>query len=120
MPPVSLLVEHDHLMRNPQFAARVRAAFTRIAREILTEDPATQGYPLRVALARTVLNPGDWNAPGLAPVIAADPEISGAAAAGYVPGNADSAQAAVTDEQIITAVRRAWNITAGVTPDPAV
>ncbi|WP_167163016.1 hypothetical protein [Streptomyces sp. MBT27] len=119
MAAVSLLVEHDHLMRNPQFAARVRVAFTRIAREILTEDPSTPGYPLRVALARTVLNPGDWNAPGLAPVIAADPVISGAAAIGYTPDNADSAQASVTDDQIITAVRRAWNITAGVTPDPA-
>ncbi|MEU8540917.1 hypothetical protein AB0C52_13170 [Streptomyces sp. NPDC048717] len=116
MPVCSLLDEHDHLVRNPTFAARVRTAFTRVAREVLTEDPSTAGYPLRVSLARTVLNPGEFASPGLAPVIAADPAISAAAAAGHIPGDPDSAQAAVSDEQILTAVRAAWNSTAGITP----
>ncbi|MFG2986266.1 hypothetical protein ACGFYQ_34280 [Streptomyces sp. NPDC048258] len=116
MPISTLLNEHDLLMRNAQFAARVRAAFSRVAREVLTEDPSTPGNPLRVSLARQVLNPGDWSNPGLAPVIATDPEISSSAAAGTINGTPDSAQAAVTDEQILDAVRRAWNVTAGVSP----
>lgn len=117
MPVSTLLSEHDLLMRNTKFAARVRAAFTRVAREILAEDPTTPGNPLRVSLARTVLNPGDWNNPGLAPVIAADPTVSAAAAAGFISDTLDSAQAAVSDDLILAAVRSAWNITAGVTPD---
>lgn len=112
----SLLDEHNHLVRNPTFAARVRTAFTRVAREVLAEDPATAGYPLRVSLARSVLNPSDFTSPGLAPVIAADPIVSATAAAGHNPGDPDSAQAAVSDEQILTAVRAAWNPTAGLTP----
>jgi hypothetical protein len=115
--PSTLLDEHNHLVQNTSFAARVRTAFTRVAREVLQEDPTTPGHPLRMSLARTVLNPGDFTAPGLAPVIAADPGVSTAAAAGYVEGQPDSAQAAVTDEQILTAVRDAWNLTAGVAPE---
>ncbi|AKN68773.1 hypothetical protein QR97_02215 [Streptomyces sp. PBH53] len=115
MPVSTLLDEHNQLVRNPTFAARVRTAFTRVAREVLSEDPETPGNPLRVSLARTVLNPSDFTNPGLTPVIAADPDISAAAAAGYQPDVPDSAQAAVTDEQILTAVRNAWNLTAGVT-----
>lgn len=114
MPASTLLDEHDNLVRNPTFAARVRTAFTRVAREVLAEAPEVDGNPLRVALARSVLNPNDFTAPGLAPVIASDPAVSEAAAAGRITGEPDSAQAAVTDEQILTAVRAAWNLTAGV------
>ncbi|GHG80144.1 hypothetical protein [Streptomyces griseocarneus] len=117
MPVLSLLQEHE-LLANPVFCQRVRMAFSRIAREVLAEDPQTPGHPLRVSLARTVLTPNDFTSPGLTPVIASDPVVSGAAAAGHVTGEPDSAQAAVTDEQILTAVRDAWNLTSGVTPTP--
>ncbi|RSS97267.1 hypothetical protein EF903_01730 [Streptomyces sp. WAC05292] len=116
--PVSTLLNEHELMRDTKFAARVRAAFIREARVVLEEDPATPGNPLRVALARQVLNPGDWTTPGLAPVIATDSEVAAAAATGST-GTAESAQAAVTDDLILSAVRRAWNVTAGVSPSPA-
>lgn len=117
MPISTLLDEHNRLVRNTTFAARVRTAFTRVAREILAEDPQTPGNPLRVGLARSVLNPGDFTSPGFAPTIAADTTVSSAAAAGYVPADPDSAQAAVTDAQILDAVRASWDVIAGVTPN---
>lgn len=117
MPAFSLLDEHNVLVRNTQFSARVRMAFVHIAREILAEDPNTPGNPLRASLARTWLTPSDFNSPGLTPVVASDPDVAAAAAAGYVVGQPDSAQAAVTDEQILAAVRNAWNMTAGVTSE---
>lgn len=113
--PVSTLLSENDLMRDPTFGARVRTAFCRVARDVLAEDPTTPGNPLRVSLARQVLNPGDWATPGLAPVIATDAEVSAAAAAGS-SGTPDSAQAAVTDAQILDAVRRAWNLTSGFSP----
>ncbi|MER5482634.1 hypothetical protein ABT024_05370 [Streptomyces sp. NPDC002812] len=109
MPELNLLDEHA-LMRDPNFAARVRTAFCRLARDVLVEDAATPGNPLRVSLARQVLNPGSWDTPGLAPVIATDPQVSAAAAA----GPPEAGQSSVTDTQILDAVRRAWNVTAGV------
>ncbi|WP_328491182.1 hypothetical protein [Streptomyces zaomyceticus] len=117
MPPLStLLDEHNRLVRNSTFHARVRTAFTRVGREVLAEDPQTPGNPLRVGLARSVLNPTDYTSPGYAPTIAADPTVSAVAAAGFVLNDPDSAQAAVTDAQILTAVRAAWDVIAGFTP----
>lgn len=117
MPLSALIHEHD-LISSPVFCARVRMAFTRVAREVLTQqgDPGTPGNQLRVSLARSVLNPPDLAAHGMAPVIASDPDISAAADAGRAEGQADSAQAAVTDELILAAVRSAWDLTAGVNP----
>ncbi|MEW1700118.1 hypothetical protein ACIQCR_17170 [Streptomyces sp. NPDC093249] len=113
--PVSTLLDEHALACDPKFGTRVRMACTRVAREVLAEVPTTPGNPLRVSLARTVLVPNDFTSPGLAPVIASDPGISATAA-----GRADSgsAQAAVTDEQILGAVRSAWNAIAGFTDTP--
>ncbi|MGA5411552.1 hypothetical protein ACPCSC_30395 [Streptomyces lavendulocolor] len=116
MPVSPLLDEHDLLVRNAKFAARVRMAFTRVAREVLTESPDTPGNPLRVSLARALLNPGDLTGPGMAPLIATDPTVSAAAAAGRT-ADLDSAQNAVTDDQILNAVRGAWNLAAGVSSE---
>ncbi|OEJ20999.1 hypothetical protein [Streptomyces subrutilus] len=113
MPASTLLQEHE-LVRNVAFGARVRTAITRVAREVLAEDPATPGNPLRVALARGTLSPGDYTTPGRAGVIAADPAISAAAAASPTPDDPQEAQKAITDEQILTAVRAAWNTMAGL------
>ncbi|AWI32680.1 hypothetical protein [Streptomyces tirandamycinicus] len=117
MPLSTLLAEHD-LLCNPKFGSRVRMALIRVARDVLNEDPATPGNPLRVGFARTVLTPGDFTSPGNASVIAADPTISTAAAAGAIEGDPDSAQAALTDEQIVTAVSAAWNVLAGYNGAP--
>ncbi|MBT2395260.1 hypothetical protein [Streptomyces sp. ISL-100] len=118
MPSRSALVHEHDLISNPVFCARVRMAFTRVAREVLSQqgDPGTPGNQLRVSLARSVLNPPDLTAHGMAPVIASDPDVSTAADAGRIDGQADSAQSAVTDELILAAVRNAWDLTAGVNP----
>ncbi|MEU5978443.1 hypothetical protein [Streptomyces sp. NPDC047315] len=101
------------------FVARVRIASTCVARQVLMEDPSTPGHPLRASLARSVLNPADLTASasaGLTPVIAtADTIVT--AAAGAVSQQPEALNAAVTDAQILTAVRDAWNITAGVPRD---
>ncbi|MFF0754419.1 hypothetical protein [Streptomyces sp. NPDC004267] len=114
MPVSTLIDEHDRLMRNATFAARVRVAFGRVAREVLAETPSTAGFPLRSALARGTLNPSDFSGPGYAPAIATDSVISTVAAAGYIEGQPDSSQAAITDQQLLDAVRRNWNPLAGV------
>lgn len=113
MPTSTLLQEHE-LVRNPAFGARVRTAVTRVAREVLAEDPSTPGNPLRVALARGSLNPGDYTGPGRAGIIAADPVISAAAASSATPDDPQEAQKAITDEQILAAVRTAWNTMSGL------
>ncbi|MFE1270624.1 hypothetical protein [Streptomyces sp. NPDC058758] len=116
--PISALIDEHALMRSPAFADRVRTAFVRVAREVLAEDPDTQGYPLRSALARNALNPSDLTGPGYAPALATDPLVSAAAAAGRVEGQPDSSQAGITDEQLLDAVRRTWNLIAGVVEPP--
>ncbi|MER7759481.1 hypothetical protein [Streptomyces sp. NPDC097619] len=113
-----LFLENE-LTHDPVFIARVRAAVTRIAREVLSEPADTPGHPLRTGLARSVLNPADSTTPGLAPSIAADPNISAAAAAAPLPIDGGAAEARITDEQILDAVRQAWDLTAGVGPAPA-
>jgi hypothetical protein len=115
--PVSpLLNEHDQLAKNTKFVARVRMAFIRVAREVLVESQTTPGNPLRVSLARSVLTFNDLSGPGMAPLIAADPVVS-AQAATATTTDPDSAQAAVTDDQLLAAVRDAWNLAAGVSAD---
>ncbi|MGW0033077.1 hypothetical protein ACWDXD_25080 [Streptomyces sp. NPDC003314] len=118
--PVSPLAHEHELMTCPEFAARVRAAFSRIAREVLAEAPGTAGYPLRAALARGAINPSDLTGPGYAPALATDPVISAAAATGRLEGQTGSAQAAITDEQLLTAVRQVWNSIAGVVEQPTI
>ncbi|MFJ8301354.1 hypothetical protein ACIQ9R_36385 [Streptomyces sp. NPDC094447] len=117
MPTSTLAAEHA-LMRSQTFADRTHAAFARVAREVLAEDLGTPGYPLRSALARSTLNPTDLTGPGYAPALATDSLISAAAAAGHIEGQPDSAQAAITDEQLVDAVRRTWNLIAGVVEQP--
>lgn len=114
MPELPFVAMHGLALHEP-FIARVRMAWAYTARMVLTESPSTPGNPLRVSLARTVLNPADFDSPGLTPVIATCPIILTAAATAL---NTEPAalNAAVTDEQIQTAVETAWNLTAGVTP----
>ncbi|MEU7228943.1 hypothetical protein [Streptomyces chrestomyceticus] len=118
MPAIPLSSMHA-LALYPAFAARVRMAWTYVARQVLIEDPATPGNPLRVSLARAVLNPADLSvatSTGLTPVIATCDTVIAAAAAASSQ-QPDALSEAVTDEQLLTAVKEAWNITAGVPRD---
>ncbi|MFD7505372.1 hypothetical protein [Streptomyces sp. NPDC059850] len=118
MPAISLTAMHTLALYGP-FAARVRMAWTYVARQVLDEAPSTPGNPLRVSLARSVLNPSDLTgatSAGLTPVIATCETVLTAAAGAPSSEPAELCDA-VTDEQLITAVKDAWNITAGVTPD---
>ncbi|MGC5042514.1 hypothetical protein ACLQ16_04255 [Streptomyces albidoflavus] len=118
MPAISLAAMHALALYAP-FTARVRMAWTYIARQVLTEDPETPGNPLRVSLARTVLNPADLtvsSSAGLTPVIATcDTIITAAATAGSQEPAALCD--AITDDDLLSAVKDAWNITAGVPRD---
>ncbi|MFJ4342690.1 hypothetical protein [Streptomyces sp. NPDC088915] len=118
MPAIPLASMHA-LALNPEFAARVRMAWTYIARRVLTEDPDTPGNPLRVGLARTVLNPADLSvatSAGLTPVITTCDTIITAAASASSQ-DPEAMDAAITDDQLLAAVEEAWNITAGVPRD---
>ncbi|MFG2141821.1 hypothetical protein [Streptomyces sp. NPDC048650] len=100
------------------FAARVRMAWTYVARQVLDETPETPGNPLRVSLARSVLNPADLSAAtsaGLTPVIATCETVLAAAATATSQEPAALCEA-ISDDQLLTAVKDAWNITSGVTP----
>lgn len=117
MPAISFAAMHSLALHGP-FAARVRMAWTYVARQVLDEDPATPGNPLRVSLARSVLNPADLAAStsaGLTPVIATCETVLVAAATAASQEPAALCEA-ITDDHLLTAVKDAWNITAGVTP----
>ncbi|MFE2346136.1 hypothetical protein [Kitasatospora cineracea] len=104
MSDFSLLAEHS-LGEDPAFAARVQVAVRRVARDVLTEDPATPGHPMRIQLAVRSLGPQIGGDPGYGPAAAGDPEIR--AAASTDPGT--DVQAAIEDALILDAVRRLWN-----------
>ncbi|MGW1275480.1 hypothetical protein ACWD4V_00790 [Streptomyces tsukubensis] len=115
MPALPLTALHA-LALHPPFAARVRMAWTYVARQVLSEDPGTPGSPLRGSLARAVLNPADLSlsaSTGLTPVIVTcDTIITAASTAGSEEPSALSA--AISDAVLIASVEKAWNITAGV------
>ncbi|WP_370419020.1 hypothetical protein AB8O64_11235 [Streptomyces sp. QH1-20] len=111
----ALLTQHA-LATNPSFQARVRMAFSHVAKEICAEDPTTPGHDLRYALARIALNPSDLTASGYAPVIATDTEVAAAAQSVPEGGASDAAQEAVGDELILAAVRKVWNSACGWVP----
>ncbi|MFB6505605.1 hypothetical protein ACFC07_22060 [Streptomyces sp. NPDC056099] len=88
-------------------------AIALVAQEVFAEDPSTPGYPLRWNLARTALSPTAEQAGGMMTGLVLSPPLLAAAAS---TGSADSAvmAAAITDEQIIEAVRQGWNAVSGV------
>ncbi|MFF7838761.1 hypothetical protein ACFZC6_08095 [Streptomyces ossamyceticus] len=97
---------------------RVRMAIAVIAQEVFAEDPSTHGYPLRWNLAKTVLSPTEEQAASMMVGLVLSPGLLAAAAA---TGSTDSAvmAAAITDEQLLAAIRQGWNAVAGVGPIPA-
>ncbi|MFJ4880077.1 hypothetical protein ACIP93_33385 [Streptomyces sp. NPDC088745] len=124
MTNLSLRDIHDALISSTAFADRVHVAYLLVAREVLAEPATTHGNPLRVAVARATLNSGDGTSPSSAPnprvaTVATDPDVLAAAATGHTSSDPAGAERSVTDEDLMAAVRAAWDIAANVTPPTA-
>ncbi|WP_411147362.1 hypothetical protein [Streptomyces sp. A30] len=99
---------------------RVRMAIAMIAQEVFMEPSSTPGYPARWNLAKTVLSPSEAQAASMmVGIVASPPMLAAAAAAAAAAGAADpvAMAAAITDEQLLGAVRVGWNAVAGVRAD---
>jgi hypothetical protein len=86
-----------------------------IAQEVLTEPSTTPGYPLRWNLAKTVLSPTEAQAASMMVGLVVSPNLLAAAAAAHTTDPVTMA-AAITDEQLLDAVRQGWSAVAGVVP----
>ncbi|RZU28339.1 hypothetical protein EV284_6505 [Streptomyces sp. BK022] len=97
---------------------RVRMAIAVVAQEVFLEDASTPGNPLRFSLARSVLSPTDLQAAAMMVGLVASPLFQAAA---ITANSSDPAvmAAAVTDEQLLNAVRVGWSAVAGVSPAQA-
>lgn len=100
----------------PSLLPRVRMAIAMIAQEVFAESPDTVGHPMRWNLAKTVLSPTEAQAVQMMVGIVASPPMVAAAAATGVADSAGMA-AAITDDQILSAIRQGWNAVAGVSPN---
>ncbi|MFD9394132.1 hypothetical protein ACFWBB_26370 [Streptomyces sp. NPDC060000] len=106
----------------PTLLPRVRMAIAMIAQEVFAEPPETPGYPARWNLSKTVLSPTESQAAQLmVGIVASPPMLAAAAAAAAAGGTTDSVAmaAAITDDQILGAIRTGWNAVAGVSPTSA-
>ncbi|MBG7704908.1 hypothetical protein HCJ76_44305 [Streptomyces sp. MC1] len=99
----------------PSLLPRVRMAIAVIAQEVFAEPATTPGYPLRWNLAKTVLSPTEAQAASMTVGLVVFPELLAAAAAANTTDPTAMA-AAITDEQLLAAVRAGWNAVAGVAP----
>ncbi|WP_256333066.1 hypothetical protein [Streptomyces sp. 2131.1] len=88
-----------------------------IAQEVFVEASTSPGYPLRWNLAKTVLSPSEAQAASMMVGLVVSPTLLAAAAAASSTDTATMA-AAISDEQILEAVRAGWNAVAGVGPAP--
>ncbi|WP_086680113.1 hypothetical protein [Streptomyces pseudogriseolus] len=122
MPTLPLpLADICALACEPSLLPRVRMAIAVVAQEVFAESPDTPGYPMRWNLAKTVLSPTEAQAGQMMVGIVASPPILMAAAAAAAGGATDSVSmaAAISDEQILDAIRTGWNAVSGVSPDAA-
>ncbi|MCX5182663.1 hypothetical protein [Streptomyces sp. NBC_00268] len=94
---------------------RVRMAIAVVAQEVFAEDGSAPGYPLRWNLAKTVLSPTQAQAASMMVALVVSPDLL-AAAAGAGSTDPATMAAAITDEQILDAIRQGWNAVAGVNP----
>ncbi|CAM5667553.1 hypothetical protein [Streptomyces griseomycini] len=103
------------LAREPSLLPRVRMAIAVVAQEVFAEDPATPGHTMRWNFSKTVLYPTDVQAAAtLVGLVASQPMLDAVAATGAT--DAPSIAAALTDEQLLDAIRQGWNTSAGVSP----
>ncbi|MFF0698433.1 hypothetical protein ACFYU4_38085 [Streptomyces tendae] len=113
--PLTVLCQ---LACEPSLLPRVRMAIAAIAQEVFAEDPSTAGYPLRWNLAKTVLSPTEAQASSMMPgLVMSPPMLTAAAATGLTEPVAMAA--AISDEQLLSAVRQGWNAVSGVSPSSA-
>lgn len=105
----------------PSLLPRVRMAIAMIAQEVFAEPPNTPGYPMRWNLAKTVLSPTEAQAAQMMVGIVASPPMIAAAATAAAGGatNPVDMAAAITDDEILGAIRVGWNAVAGVSPEAA-
>lgn len=103
------------LASEPSLLPRVRMAIAIIAQEVFAEPADTPGYPLRWNLAKTVLSPTEAQAAAMMVGLVVSPPLITAAAAAGTTDPAEMA-AAISDEQLIAAIRAGWNPVAGVSP----
>ena len=87
------------------FRARVAMAFYYVARDVVTEDPATVGHENRVRFARSIVFQPYEAFLQYAAMVVTDKAIVDAAPA---------TQSNITDGQIIAAVKAMWNTLANV------
>ncbi|MFI7299243.1 hypothetical protein ACWCY6_17445 [Streptomyces sp. 900105755] len=111
------------LATEPTLLPRVRMAIAMIAQEVFAEPPDTPGYPARWNLSKTVLSPTEPQAAQMmVGIVASPPMIAAAAAAAAAAGGATdptAMAAAITDDEILNAIRMGWNAVAGVGPTSA-
>ncbi|MGW0562963.1 hypothetical protein ACWDZ4_20645 [Streptomyces sp. NPDC003016] len=112
--PLPLNVISD-LANEASLLPRVRMAIAFIAQEVFRESSAVPGYPLRWNLAKTVLSPAEAQAASMMVALVVSPDLLMAAASS---GSTDpvAMAAAITDEQLLAAIRLGWNAVAGVSP----
>ncbi|MFZ3557224.1 hypothetical protein [Streptomyces sp. BH055] len=106
------------LASEPTLLPRIRMAIAIIAQEVFAEDPTTPGYPLRWNLAKTALTPSEAQATQMATGLVVFPSLLQAAATAGSTSGPEMA-AAITDEQLLDAIRQGWSTVAGVAPDVA-
>ncbi|MFI9078811.1 hypothetical protein ACIGW8_20430 [Streptomyces sioyaensis] len=94
---------------------RVRMAIAIVAQEVFVESADTPGYPLRWNLAKTVLSPTEAQAASMMVALVVYPGVLAAAAAANTTDPVAMATA-ITDEQLLDAVRAGWNAVSGVAP----
>ncbi|MEU1273546.1 hypothetical protein [Streptomyces sp. NPDC005799] len=97
---------------------RIRMAIAVVAQEVFAEASDTPGTLMRWNLAKTVLSPTPAQAAGMAVGIVCSPPML-AAAAGTGATDPATMAAAITDDQILDAIRAGWNAVAGIRPDTA-
>ncbi|MFJ1552699.1 hypothetical protein [Streptomyces mirabilis] len=102
----------------PTLLPRVRMAIAVVAQEVFAEPPGTFGYPMRWNLSKTVLSPTEAQAGQMMVGFVASPPMLAAAAAAVAGGATGfvAMAAAITDDEILGAVRVGWNAVAGVSP----
>ncbi|MFF4543599.1 hypothetical protein ACFY1J_05040 [Streptomyces sp. NPDC001406] len=116
MPALPLtLATMDALAREASLLPRVRMAIAVVAQEVFAESNETPGYPLRWNLAKTVLSPTEEQAASMMVGLVVYPDLLAAAAAANTTDPVAMA-AAITDEQLLAAIRAGWNAVSGVAP----
>ncbi|MER7497128.1 hypothetical protein ABT033_31585 [Streptomyces pharetrae] len=99
----------------PSLLPRVRMAIAMVAQEVFAEAPETPGYLVRWNLAKTVLSPTEAQAAQMmVGIVASPPMVAAAAATGTT--DPSTMAAAISDDQILGAIRMGWNAVAGVSP----